>query len=68
MPEPKKWDAVEHLRDAVTRGGISKAELARRSGVHANSLLGLEGNAFNPRWSTLAKLCTAADEIKADRA
>lgn len=65
---PKPWDAVAYLREAVTQGRITKTELGAHAGVHTNSLIGLEGDSFNPRWSTLAKLCTAADEIKAARA
>ncbi len=56
------------IRDAVARSAISKAELARRAEIHQSSLTGLEREDWNPTWFTLTKLCTAAEEIKRERA
>ena len=57
------------VRDAVSRSGISKAEIARRAEVHPNSLVGIEVvEAWNPKWFTLEALCKAVDEIKRERA
>jgi len=57
----------DDVRDAITRCGISKAELARRANVHANTLAGVESPDWSPRWKTLSALCDAADGIKAER-
>jgi len=56
------------VRDAIQRSAIAKAELARRAAIHPNSLNGVEQPAWDPRWSTLRKLCDAVDEIKRERA
>lgn len=58
----------DKVRTAVDRQAISKAELARRAGLHANSLSDVESPDWNPRWRTLEALCVAVDEILAERA
>lgn len=64
----KKPRHPDEVRDAISRSGITKAELARKAGVHANTLANVEADAWSPRWKTLEALCQAADEIKAERA
>ena len=61
-PNPDK------VRDAISKHGVSKAELARRSGVHPNTLANVEKAGWSPRWDTLVALCDAVDAILADRA
>lgn len=56
------------VRDAITRSAITKTELARRAGLHPNSLTDVERPSWNPRWLTLEGLCRAVEEIKRDRA
>lgn len=56
------------VRDAISRGRISKAEIARRADLHANSLTGVEYESWNPKWHTLCAICSAIDEIKRERA
>jgi len=57
----------DEVRNAITRHGISKAELARRAGVHANTLANVEAAEWSPNWKTLEALCRATDEILAAR-
>lgn len=64
-PTPRHPDEV---RNAITKHAISKAELARRAGVHANTLANVEGPDWSPRWKTLEALCLAADAIRLERA
>ncbi len=56
------------IRDAVSRVGIQKKDLAERAGLHPNTLNGLERDEWNPQWVTLSKLCTAVADIKRERA
>lgn len=56
------------IREAISRSAISKVDLARQAGVHPNTLASVESDGWNPRWNTLSRLCTAADEIKRARA
>lgn len=56
------------VRDAILRSVIPKAELARRAGVHPNTLAKVESPDWSPRWKTLEALCKAADAIRAERA
>jgi len=58
----------QFVRDAITRGKISKAEIARRADIHANSLTGVEYETWNPKWHTLCAICRAIEEIKRERA
>lgn len=58
----------DDVRDAVNRCAIAKADLARRAGLHPNSLADLDSPDWNPRWQTLDALCRAAEAIKAERA
>lgn len=58
----------DDVRDAIERRGITKAELARRAGLHKNTLAGCEVPSWSPRWLTLEALCAAVDEIAAERA
>lgn len=58
----------DDVRDAVNRSQIAKADLARRAGLHANSLADLDSPDWNPRWKTLDALCRAAEVIRAERA
>ena len=57
----------DDVRDAIDRCGITKAALCERTGLNKNTLTGLHNPEWDPRWSTLDKLCRAADEIKAER-
>jgi DNA-binding XRE family transcriptional regulator len=56
------------VRDAILRCAITKAELARRANLHANSLATVESEDWSPRWKTLVALCQAIDEIRSERA
>jgi transcriptional regulator with XRE-family HTH domain len=56
------------VRDAVARSNIAKADLARRAGIHSNTLSGMESAEWNPRWRTLEALCGAVEAIRAERA
>lgn len=56
------------VRDAIARRGIKKKELAERTGLNVNSLTPIETEGWDPRWSTLKKLCEAAQAITAERA
>lgn len=58
----------DDVRDAVNRCAISKADLARRAGLHPNSLLNMDSPQWSPRWLNLVALCEAAEAIKAERA
>lgn len=58
----------DEVRNAITKSAISKAELARRANVHANTLANVEDADWSPRWKTLEALCRAVDEIRAERA
>ncbi len=66
MPDPIPRHPAQ-VRDAISRSAISKAELARRAGVHANTLANVESDEWSPRWKTLEALCQAADAIRAER-
>jgi lambda repressor-like predicted transcriptional regulator len=57
----------DEVRNAITKSAISKAELARRAGVHANTLATVESAEWSPRWKTLEALCLAADAIRSER-
>lgn len=56
------------VRDAIQRSAIPKKELAKRAGLHPNTLTGVEQPQWNPRWNTLEALCAAAEQIKRERA
>lgn len=58
----------DHVRDAIKRGGITKTDLADRTGLNKNSLTGIDHEGWNPRWQTLEKLCNAVTAIKSERA
>lgn len=58
----------DEVRDAIARSAMTKAELARRADVHANTLANVESPDWSPRWKTLEALCRAADAIRSDRA
>lgn len=66
--DDKKPRHPDEVRDAINRSAITKAELARRAGVHANTLANVESEEWSPRWKTLVALCLAADAIRAERA
>lgn len=57
----------DDVREAI-KGGVTKAELARRAGVHKNTLANVESPDWAPRWPTLEKLCEAVDEMAAPTA
>lgn len=58
----------DEVRDAIARSAITKADLARRAEVHANTLANVESPDWSPRWKTLEALCRAADAIRGERA
>ena len=66
--DDKKPRHPDEVRDAINRSAITKAELARRAGVHANTLANVESEEWSPRWKTLVALCLAADAIREERA
>jgi predicted transcriptional regulator len=55
------------VRIAVSRSGIAKVDIARRAGVHANSLSRIDDPGWSPTWGTLTKLCEAIAVIRAER-
>jgi lambda repressor-like predicted transcriptional regulator len=55
------------VREAITKRGVTKADLARRAEVHANTLADVEKPEWNPRWRTLEALCVAADQLIGER-
>jgi transcriptional regulator with XRE-family HTH domain len=46
-------DTIQRLRSALKRPGFTKKDLARRAGIHANTLLGCESDEWNPTANTL---------------
>lgn len=54
------------VREAIA-SGISKAELARRSGLHENSIPSADDHAWNPKWFNLVKLCAAVEMIRKEQ-
>lgn len=46
-------DLLERLRGALKTPGFTKAELAKRAGIHRNTLLGCERDDWNPTADTL---------------
>ncbi len=66
--DDKKPRHPDEVRDAITRGAITKADIARRAQVHPNTLANVESSDWSPRWKTLEALCRAADAIRAERA
>lgn len=59
---------VEKIRDALTRRGMKKSDIADRAGLHRNRLNGCERDDWNPRWQTLKALADAVDTLIAERA
>lgn len=54
------------IRELRERGGTSRAELSRRSGVHASNIARIELGEANPSLTTLAHLAGALDTTVAD--
>jgi DNA-binding phage protein len=52
---------VRQLDDIRKRAGISKAEVARRSGLDAASVRRLFSSAVNPEWQTLDAIADALE-------
>ncbi|MDZ7824522.1 MAG: helix-turn-helix transcriptional regulator [Ahrensia sp.] len=59
---------VEKIRDAITRRGMKKSEIANRAGLHRNRLNRCEQDDWNPCWLTLKALADAVDIISSERA
>jgi len=47
--------------------GITKAALARKAGVHENTLRSVESDDWAPKWPTLVKLCDAVEQMKGEQ-
>jgi DNA-binding XRE family transcriptional regulator len=46
-------DSIERLRAALKMSGFTKRALAKRASIHPNTLLGCEGEDWNPTLATL---------------
>lgn len=49
-------DTIHRLRAALNMSGFTKKALAKQCSLHANTLLGCEGDAWNPTLATLRAL------------
>lgn len=49
-------DTIHRLRAALNMSGFTKKALARQCGLHPNTLLGCEGEDWNPTLTTLRAL------------
>lgn len=49
-------DTIHRLRAALSMSGFTKKALAKECGLHANTLLGCEGDEWNPTLTTLRSL------------
>lgn len=52
-------DTIHRLRAALNMSGFTKKALAKQCSLHANTLLGCEGDAWNPTLATLRALDAA---------
>lgn len=52
------------VRHAISTGLVSKAELARLSGLHENTFRGVESDDWSPRWKTLEQMCAGVAKLK----
>jgi predicted transcriptional regulator len=59
-------EELKRIRAALA-AGISKSDLAARSGVSTRLLAMLDAPDFNPTLQTLTALASAADELVAER-
>lgn len=46
-------DLIQQLRTALKQPGFTKKGLAEKAGLHPNTLLGCEGDEWNPTANTL---------------
>ncbi len=53
-------DASETLREVRRRGGVSQAELARRSGIEQSTISRIEAGRVEPSWPTMQAILQAA--------
>lgn len=63
--EPRLHPSI--IRVALAGRIVTKANLARRAGIHPNSLNGCESATWSPRWDTLKALCDALADISKER-
>ena len=63
-----RWRMEPDFRDEVrafaARHSLTKTALAKRAGLHANTLRRFESDEWSPNWRTLEALRDATDELE----
>lgn len=60
-------DIPARVRFAIQENGESHASLARKAGLHRNTLYGCEREGWNPSLDTLRKLAPHLPPLKSER-
>jgi lambda repressor-like predicted transcriptional regulator len=60
-------DFIERVRSALKRDGVTAAGLAKRAGLHRNTLYGAEAQGWNPTAAVLTALEPHIEAIEAGR-